>query len=296
MKKAIPKVYLLLILSAVLWGGQPTVIKGLVKELSPVLITFYRYLVISAVLLVALFITGKGQLPLPRGRHVLILTAMGLSGITLNNVFQFSGLQYSTAINCSLVSSTTPALTAILAFISLREKLRRLQWLGIAVSFLGIFFLVTRGSLAVITTLSFNYGDILFFGSQVCWALYTVLGRKIMYELSPMATTAWAGLAGAVLTGLYAVWRGIDMTPNLTPTGVLSLAYTSLGGGVLAMTWWNSGVKAVGPSKAAIFFNLVPIAGMLSSVIFLGEHLGWREIMAGLGIISGVYLSTRQAR
>ncbi len=296
MKKAIPKVYLLLILSAVLWGGQPAVIKGLVKELSPVLITFYRYLVISAVLLVALFITGKGQLPLPRGRHVLILTAMGLSGITLNNVFQFSGLQYSTAINCSLVSSTTPALTAILAFISLREKLRRLQWLGIAVSFLGIFFLVTRGSLAVITTLSFNYGDILFFGSQVCWALYTVLGRKIMYELSPMATTAWAGLAGAVLTGLYAVWCGIDMTPNLTPTGVLSLAYTSLGGGVLAMTWWNSGVKAVGPSKAAIFFNLVPIAGMLSSVIFLGEHLGWREIMAGLGIISGVYLSTRQAR
>lgn len=296
MKKAIPKVYLLLILSAVLWGGQPTVIKGLVKELSPVLITFYRYLVISAVLLVALFITGKGQLPLPRGRHVLILTAMGLSGITLNNVFQFSGLQYSTAINCSLVSSTTPALTAILAFISLREKLRRLQWLGIAVSFLGIFFLVTRGSLAVITTLSFNYGDILFFGSQVCWALYTVLGRKIMYELSPMATTAWAGLAGAVLTGLYAVWCGIDMTPNLTPTGVLSLAYTSLGGGVLAMTWWNSGVKAVGPSKAAIFFNLVPIAGMLSSVIFLGEYLGWREIMAGLGIISGVYLSTRQAR
>ena len=296
MKKAIPKVYLLLILSAVLWGGQPTVIKGLVKELSPVLITFYRYLVISAVLLVALFITGKGQLPLPRGRHVLILTAMGLSGITLNNVFQFSGLQYSTAINCSLVSSTTPALTAILAFISLREKLRRLQWLGIAVSFLGIFFLVTRGSLAVITTLSFNYGDILFFVSQVCWALYTVLGRKIMYELSPMATTAWAGLAGAVLTGLYAIWCGIDMTPNLTPTGVLSLAYTSLGGGVLAMTWWNSGVKAVGPSKAAIFFNLVPIAGMLSSVIFLGEYLGWREIMAGLGIISGVYLSTRQAR
>ncbi len=296
MRKDTHEIYLLLVLSAILWGGQPTVIKGLVKELSPILITFYRYLVISAILLVILCINGKGRIAVPRGRQVLILAAMGLSGITLNNIFQFSGLQYSTAINCSLVSSTTPALTAILAFVSLREKLHLIQWIGIIVSFLGIFVLVTRGSLEVITTLSFNYGDILFFGSQVCWAIYTVLGRKIMYELSPMATTAWAGLAGAALTGLYAAWCGLDMAPSLTSGGLLSLSYTSIGGGVLAMTWWNRGVKAVGPSKAAIFFNLVPIAGMLSSVVFLGEHLGWREVVAGTWIISGVYLSTRQAR
>lgn len=62
------------------------------------------------------------------------------------------------------------------------------------------------------------------------------------------------------------------------------------------MTWWNSGVKVVGPSKASMFFNIVPIAGMTFSVIVLGEHLGWSETFACLWIITGVYLSTRQVR
>jgi drug/metabolite transporter (DMT)-like permease len=114
-----------------------------------------------------------------------------------------------------------------------------------------------------------------------------------MVELSPMATTAWAGLAGAVLTGIYAGWGGIDLMPGVTANGVVSMTYMTIGGGVLAMTWWNSGVKVVGPSKASIFFNIVPIAGMIFGVVFLGESLGGSEIMAGLWIVSGVYLSTQ---
>lgn len=291
MEKDFKKTYLLLLFAAILWGGQPAVIKGLVKELSPVLITFYRYLGISAILLLILFISN-GRITIPRGRHILILGAMGLSGVTLNNIFQFSGLQYSTAINCSLVSSTTPVITAVLAAVFLREKLTVIQWLGITISFLGIFFLVTHGSLETIMTLSFNYGDILFFASQLCWAIYTILGRKIMVELSPLATTAWAGLAATVMTGLYAVWSGIDMTPVISSSGIAGLAYMTIGGGVLAMTWWNQGVKVVGPSTASIFFNVVPIVGMIIGVTFLSEPLGWNEIVAGLGIIFGVYLST----
>lgn len=292
MEKNFNKTYLLLLFAAILWGGQPTVLKGLIKELSPIVITFYRYIGISAILLIVLFISN-GKIVIPRGRQVFLLTSMGLSGITLNNIFQFTGLQYSTAINCSLVSSTTPAITAVLAAMFLREKMTSIQWVGIFISFFGILFLLTHGSLETIMTLTFNYGDILYFASQICWAAYSILGRKIMVELSPMATTAWAGLAGAMLTGIYAAWGGIDLMPGVTASGVASMAYMTVGGGVLAMTWWNSGVKVVGPSKASIFFNIVPIAGMVFGVVFLGEPLGWSEIMVGLWIISGVYLSTQ---
>jgi len=221
------------------------------------------------------------------------LIAMGLSGLTMNSIFQFTGLQYSTAINCSLVSSTTPVITAVLAAMFLREKMTVVQWIGTFISFLGILFLLTHRFLGAITTLTFNYGDILYFASQICWAIYAILGRKIMVELSPMATTAWAGLAGAVFTGIYAVWGKIDLIPGVTSSGIASMAYMTIGGGVLAMTWWNNGVKVIGASKASIFFNIVPIAGMIFGVVFLGEPLGWSEIMVSLLIISGVYLVTK---
>ena len=292
MKINFNKTYIFLLMAAILWGAQPVVVKGIIKELSPIMITFYRYIGISAILLIILFI-NNGKIALPRAQHVFVLLIMGLSGITLNNIFQFSGLQYSTAIKCTLVSATTPAITAVLAATFLQEKMSMIQWIGIIISFLGVLFLVAHGSMAVITSLSFNYGDVLYFGSQICWAIYSILGRKIMVELSPMATTAWAGLAGAIMTGVFALWEGIDMTVSVSSSGILSMSYMIIGGGVLAMTWWNSGVKEVGPSKAAIIFNIMPIVGMLFAVIFLGEHLGWSELIGGLWIITGVYLTTQ---
>jgi drug/metabolite transporter (DMT)-like permease len=292
MDKSSNKTYMFLGLAAILWGAQPVVVKAVLKELSPVMITFYRYIGISTILLIILFV-NNGKNALPPVRHFPTLVLMGVTGITLNNVLQFSGLQYSTVINCTLVSATTPALTAVLSTIFLQEQMNAVQWIGIIISFFGVLFLVAHGSIRVIMSLSFNYGDIMFFGSQVCWAIYSILGRKVMVEISPVATTAWAGLAGAIMTGILALWDGSDMTTNITSIGILSMSYIVIGGGVLAMTWWNNGVKEVGPSQASIFINIMPLVGMIFAVIFLGEHLGWREIIGGMWIILGVYLTTQ---
>jgi len=73
------------------------------------------------------------------------------------------------------------------------------------------------------------------------------------------------------------------------------MSYMVLGGGVLAMIWWNRGVQAVGPSQASIFINIMPLVGMISAVIFLDEHLGWREIIGGLLTLFGVYLTTQSS-
>lgn len=288
------KIYVLLVLAAVLWGAQPVVVKTLLRELPPLLITFYRYLGISAILLLTLFLKG-GKNIIPPARHYLVLVIMGISGVTLNNILQFSGLQYSTAINCTLVSATTPALTSVISAVFLREKGNAVQWAGIIISFCGVVFLVARGSMEVIFNLSFNYGDILFFGSQICWAIYAILGRKVMLEISPLATTAWAGLAGTVMTGILLPWDGGAITGQgqATSMGIFSMLYMVVGGGVLAMTWWNIGVKEVGPTKASIFINIMPLVGMTFAVIISGEHVGWHELLGALSIVSGVYLTTQ---
>lgn len=293
MDKNFSKTYIFLCLAAILWGAQPVVVKVVLKELSPTLITFFRYLSISVILLTTLFITDRKNF-FPPATHIFTLVLMGFTGVTLNNVLQFSGLQYSTAINCTLISATIPTVTSMLAAIFLQEQMHAIQWLGILISFLGVLFLVSHGAIAVVMNLSFNYGDVLFFCSQVCWAVYTILGRKVMQEMSPVATTAWAGLAGAVLTGVFALWEGPVAAASivgLTANGAAAMSYLIIGGGVLAMIWWNSGVKTVGAGQAAIFANIMPLVGMLFAVMFLGEHLGWREIVGGVWIIFGVYLT-----
>ncbi|MGI6092031.1 MAG: DMT family transporter [Veillonellaceae bacterium] len=66
-----------------------------------------------------------------------------------------------------------------------------------------------------------------------------------------------------------------------------------IGSGILAMNWWNQGVSTVSPGRAAIFTNIIPLAAMALPVVLLHEHIGWREIVGGLWIIFGVYLTTR---
>lgn len=282
--------YLLLVLAATIWGAQPVVVKPLLKEISPIMITLIRYVGVSAILLIILFIKEKRILP--PVRCIARLCLMGAAAIALNNTLQFAGLQYSTAINCTLVSATTPVITAILASVFLKEQLQAVQWGGIIISVSGVLFLVTHGSVEAISSFSFNYGDILFFGSQVCWAIYLLLSRKIMMEFSPLAVTAWAGAAGAILMCIVALWDGTTAATDITTTGMLSMSYLIFGGGVLAMTWWNCGVKVVGPSRAAVFTNIMPLVGMILAVLFLGEQLGWQEIVGGLWIVTGVYLTT----
>lgn len=291
MNQSLGKFYLLLTITAVLWGAQPVLVKTVIKELTPVTITSFRYLLISITLFSLMFFTHEKRF-FPPKRCILPLILMSLSGIALNNIAQFSGLRYSTVTNATLIAATTPAVTAFLSAVFLKERLLPLQWLGIIISLCGAAFLVSHGSLAVILNISFNYGDILFFTSQIGWAVYALLSIRVMKELSVLATTAWAGLMGAAFTAIYGLASGELFYAPLSLAGGLSLVYIIWGGGVCAMMFWNSSVKVTGPSRAAIFLNIMPIIGILCGVIFLNEALSSLDFFGGIAILAGVYITT----
>lgn len=297
MQQSTEKMYFFLVLTAVLWGGQPVAVKNVLGEITPIMMVLIRYIGISLVLLTIVFFK-EGKSALPPKEHIPFLILMGLTGVVLNNGLQFVGLQYSSVVNCTLVSATTPALTALLAVVFLHESMNKRQWLGIIISLSGVIFLVAHGSMEIIKNLSFNIGDLLFLGGQAAWAIYTLLGREVMEDesVSPLAATAWAGFAGAIFMGLVALFEGSGTPTQLSYPALLTLGYMIIGSGVLAMNWWNVGVLTVGPNRAAIFTNIIPLAGMILSVVLLHEHVGWREVFGGLCIIAGVYLTTRKSR
>ena len=285
------KTYFLLVLAAASWGFQPTCIKWLVGEWSPVTITFVRYVFLSMILL-GMAWWQEGARMLPKGRSWWYLLGMGLSGVMLNNILQFTGLLTTTVTNCTLISATTPAVTAILAVVFIRERLNLIAWGGILLSFCGVLLIVSHGSLEVIRQIDFNVGDIYCFLSQIVWAIYSLLGLRVMHEMSPVAVTGWGGLLGGITTGIYGLAAQDLSISMLSMPAALSFVYAVVIGGVMAMVCWNLGVKHAGPSITSIFLNIMPIVGMMAGHFFFADEIGLIQLGGAAAICGGVYMTT----
>ena len=284
------RTYLLLGLTAMIWGIQPLCIKWLLDSWSPLTIAAVRYWLISAALFLLLRLRKEKIVP-PRGCWFPLLV-MGLTGIALNNILQFSGLALSTVANCTLIAAASPAITAFFSIICIRERLPLLAWLGILISLLGTVLVVSHGQIDIIRHLSFNRGDILFFLAQLAWTIYSIVGLGVMHHISAVAATAWAGLWGAVVASGYGMVTGEFVAVPLALYQLAAFAYTVVLGGIMAMLFWNIGVKKAGPSITAIFQNITPLVGMLGGSLLFGETLGLAELAGALAIFIGVYLTT----
>ena len=294
-KNSQTKVYLLLALTAFLWGGNAVAVKKVLTEISPFVLTMLRFAVFSSILLLVAW-CREGRASLPQLRQLPMLFFMGLCGTVLNNGLQFTGLIYSSAINCVMIASFCPAMTGVLASLILKERMNVRQWGGVGISTVGVLLIASAGSWARLIGLSLNWGDILFLLSALGWALYSIVGRHIMKELSPMVTTAWAGVFGTVMMLGICFVDGFDGSVPLTGANWFWFAYICLGSGLVAFTLWNIGVEAVGPNKAAFFINLIPLFGIVFSVLLLGESVGWFHGAGAVLIIGGVGLATHYGR
>ena len=289
------KVYFLLVVTAFLWGGNAVAAKKVLTEISPVVLTMLRFAVFSAILMIAAWFR-EGRRSIPAKRYLLTLLLMGLSSTVLNNGLQFTGLVYSTAINCVVITAFGPAITGVLASVVLDERLNSRQWVGVAISAVGVVLIASGGSWMRLFGLSFNWGDILFLWACVGWSVYSIAGRRIMKEFSPLSTTAWAGGFGTLMMLVIALLQGFDGNIPVTGANWGWLAYMCFGSGLVAFTLWNIGVEAIGPNKASVFINLIPLFGILFSVLLLDEKLGWFHGMGAIWIIGGVWLATRSHR
>ncbi len=289
------QVFLLLTLTAFLWGGNAVAVKKVLTELSPFVLTLLRFAVFSSILLAAAWYR-EGKRSIPRLRQLPTLVFMGLCSTVLNNGVQFTGLLYSTAINCVVITAFGPVITGVLAAVMLNERMNGGQWSGVAISTMGVLVIASGGSWARLAELRLNWGDVLFLASCAGWSLYSIIGRRIMKELSPMTTTAWAGIFGTLMMWILCLAQGFDGSVPLTGANWGWFAYICIGSGLVAFTLWNVGVKAVGPNKASFFINLIPLSGILFSVVLLGESVGWFHGLGATLIIGGVGLATRSGR
>ena len=281
-----------------LWGLAWPVGRLLATNLPPISIAVLRYAIVAPVLFAVLRL--KGTRLTIRRQWIISLVAMGLLSTTLYQAFFLFGVKYAAASDDSLVIGVGPVLIAVMASFVLNEPLTKTKVLGLLSGLAGI---------GVISLLSPNtnvpnrlLGVALVFGGATAYALYTVLLRRFVAtnrsnhaEIAPssLSILAWISLFGWVFLIPFSLLEA-PWTYTWGTTSWLGILYLALLSTVVGYFFYVEGVSKIGASRAAIFGNLVPVFGVVSSILLLGENASPWHGVSFLLILVGVVLVNRR--
>ena len=282
-----------LILVSFLWGGQFVAARVVAVEAPPFTASFLRYVFASAALLILHMVRDRRFIRLTF-RQWAWLTLLGLSGVFLYNLFFFSALAIAPAGRSSVVVAMTPTVVSVASIIFFKDRFSLLRVVGLAVALFGVSWAISGGEPASLLRGEIGRGDLLIFGAMLSWATFSVVGKIILKQLAPRLAITYACLIGTVALAIPAVVEGglVGVTRYSLEIW-LSLAYLGLMGTVLAFILYYQGIKSIGPSKTAIFINLVPIWAMTLSTILLGERITLPLAIGAAMVIGGVFLTSR---
>jgi drug/metabolite transporter (DMT)-like permease len=291
-----PLVYIKLVFVTLFWGGTFIAGRILAQQIPLMTAAAGRFAVAVTLLL---FIAWKVEGGLPRlNRSQLAATAaLGLTGIFLYNVCFFAALARMPAGRTALFVALNPIVTALAAAVLFRERLGTVKWLGIVIALLGAAVIITRGDLVSVLYdigRSVGLGEVLMFCAISSWAAYTLIGRSVLKGLTPIAATTYAALWGLLFLAVGAAFEFPDIEWSRFGWQVwASIFYLGAFGTVIGFVWYYEGVKAIGPSRTAVFNNLVPAFGIVLASLLLGEPILISMLVGGALAIIGVTLTNR---
>ena len=270
------------------WAANFIVVKAANEQIPPVTFAFLRF-ALAAVTLLALLRWREGHLGLPR-RDVLPILGLGALGFGIYQILWSVALQEIPAGDSALLIATTPVITALLAVVSRADTLTRTKLLGSLVSFSGVAIIVSAGH--GISLGGALVGDALTLLAAVCWSIYTAFGAPIMRRHSPLKTTAWAMVGGALVLLVPGAFQAVGVewggVGGDAWAGLLFSAFVPAG---IANVVVFSAIRLLGPTRITAYQFLVPFMAVLMGAAFLAEPVRLDQLLGGLVIVIGVAIA-----
>ncbi len=299
---------LLLLLMAVIWGTNYSVVKFAFQELDPQAFNAARMAIASSLFLAIIGVLrfraaapafgtedARGRDSIFRTpvrltlRDALELAALGIVGHFLYQYFFIGGLALTTVANSSLMLATTPVVIALISAVFGQERVGARHWAGAALSLFGIYIVVGRGIAIGGQGLK---GDVMMVAAVACWAVYTLGSRRLVSRHSPVGVT---GLSMAIGTLVYVpvMWPHVRAAAweAVTWRTWVSIVYSSIFALGVAYTIWYAGVRQIGSARTSVYSNVIPIVAMATAVIFLGEPLRLTNVLGATAVLVGVALT-----
>ncbi|MFT4099213.1 MAG: DMT family transporter [Rhodoblastus sp.] len=292
---AYDRAWLLMIATTMLWGGNGVASRLAVGRVTPMSLVFIRWLAVCLLLAFAFreqIVQHREALYQHRWR-ILLMSGFGFTGFT---VLFYLAAYHTTAVNITLLQSSIPPIVLLMSIVLVGIRPTAMQLVGMGVTLIGVALIATHGEPLKILQTQFNYGDILILIACVFYAGYTfsLRSRPALPQIVFFTALAFAALLTSFPFMVAEVATGNFHWP--TPSGWLVLAFVALGPSLASQLLYMRAVELVGPNRAGLFSNLVPIFGALFAVLILGEEFHIYHALALAFALTGIWLAEQRVR
>ena len=284
--------YLKLLLTAAFWGGTFVAGRSLAQNVGPFSAAFFRFAVASFFLILLVW-KAEGKAALISRRQILPVILLGLTGVFCYNVFFFKGLKLIEASRAAIIIANNPIFIALFAALFFNEKLNTLKITGIVISVSGAIIAISKGNVLEILHGNLGMGEVYIFLCVASWVIFSLLGKTVMTALSPLSSITYSSISGTVLLFIPAFKEGLTDCIYYSVSDWWNIFYLGFFGTVLGFVWFYEGINQIGPTKAGLFINFVPISAILLAFFILGEPLTASLVIGTLLVSTGVYLTNR---
>lgn len=283
--------HLIAFFTVFVWGLTFVSTKVLLDSFTPAEILFIRFLLGF----IALFIIYPKKAKIFKIKDEILFIAAGLFGICLYLLLENTALSYTFASNVGMLVSISPFISALLAYLFLKdEKLNFMFFLGMVLALTGVSFIIFNG--AVVLEIN-PLGDILALLAAVSWAFYSLFVKKISFlGIHPVQSTRKIFFYGLLFTLPYLLYTGfhIEQEDVLNMKNISNLLFLGFGASALCFVTWSYAVNILGTVKTSIYIYFIPVMTVISSMIILNEKLTLYSVIGIILIVTGLFLSNKK--
>lgn len=283
-----PRSIAAMLLLAVMWGLSIPATKLALQSIPPLTLTALRFAI--AVPLLMILVWGRARMPFPA---LLPVAGLGIVGIGVGQVAQAIGVAETSASAATIVSATIPVFVVLFAAMRLKQRVSRLQQLGLLAAFIGIALIALGDGRDVDVLLRSSVtGAAWVLLSSIAVAFYYVWGLELTNEHGMVPVAAWSTLFGFLALAPWAAWEITNVTFTVTWEAICAVAYLGVVVAVAGLFLWLHILRTVPAPTAASVQFLQPVVGIAASAAMFGDKLG-PIIVAGVVLVfAGVALTT----
>lgn len=284
------RAYALLVATTWCWGLNAIISRLAVGEISPMQLVTFRWLGVVLILLIFARRQVLRDWPVLRA-HLPFLALMGACGFTVFNALFYHAGHHTSAINIGILQGSIPVFVLLGSLLLLRQAIGLVQAIGVALTLVGVVIVASAGNPRELLALSINRGDLFMLIACFFYAAYAIgltrrPGVSALGLFAVMAASAW--LTSLPLVLIETLAHGWTMP---SATGWLLALLVTLFPSLVAQIFFIQGVALIGPSRAGVFVNLVPIFSALMAVLFLREVFELYHALALLLVLGGIAMS-----
>lgn len=287
--------YLLLIVTTLLWSGNAVASRLALGNISPMALTSLRWVIVCGVLCTLLRRDLAAAWPVLWARRGYIVL-LGALGFTAFNALMYLAAYSTTAVNIGILQGAIPVFVLVGAFLLYRTPIGALQALGVLVTLVGVAVTASHGSLAALMALEFSRGDVWMVLATVLYAGYTVGLRSRPALPGLVFFTALAAVACVASLPLLIAEIAANQFYWPSPAGWAVLLYVAIGPSLVAQLTFMRAVELIGPGRAGVFVNLVPVFAPMMAVLILNEPFGLYHAVALVLVLGGIFIAERMGR